>query len=153
MSTTEDSFSGSPEWRISSFFAYWRRRQAFIESLDLKENCHEANVLLWAAIDALSNHWAKNLGNSNVAKTTKRLVFDAFLAKYGGSHFQLVSLPDVWHRASCHPGDLPVECRSLCQSIDRRTPESTDRRTRQSSDDYVLNSLLQFILDSCDLKD
>jgi hypothetical protein len=153
MTDPEDSESGTLEWRTRAFFDYWRRRRNFIEGLDLKENIHEANVLLWAAIDALSNLWGRNLGRNHVAINSKRVVFDAFLARYGGDYFQLVSLPDVWHRASCHPEGSPVEYRSLCQTIGRSTPDPNGKLNRHTSDDPELISLVGNIQDSCGLTD
>ncbi|MDJ0555280.1 MAG: hypothetical protein QNJ68_12725 [Microcoleaceae cyanobacterium MO_207.B10] len=88
------------QWRITAFFDYWRKRHAFISNLDLSEYDHEANVLLWAAFDALSNLWAKNIGKEQCKKKKgERIIFDAFLAHYGGKVFQIVSLPDIWNRA------------------------------------------------------
>jgi hypothetical protein len=91
------------EGRIRDFFNYWRQRHAFINNLDLSTHNHEANVLLWASLDALSNWWSKGIGkdlcdNQNIKEKEKKLVFDAFLAHYGGALFQIVSLPDVWRR-------------------------------------------------------
>ncbi len=86
------------EWRISTFFDYWRQRHAFINDLDFSKHNHEANVLIWASIDALSNLWAKNIGKEQCDTKGKRLIFGAFLAHYGGELFQIVSLPDMWNR-------------------------------------------------------
>ncbi len=85
-------------YRITTFFDYWRKRYLFINNLDFNNYSHEANVLIWASLDALSNLWAKNIGKEQCGKAGNRVVFDAFLARYGGDFFQLVSLPDVWHR-------------------------------------------------------
>lgn len=85
--------------QISSFFAYWKKRIQFIQNLidqNYKENRHEIEVLIWAAFDALSNLWAESeLGNK---KSSQRVRFDTFLTNYGGEMFQLISLPDIWHR-------------------------------------------------------
>jgi len=53
-------------WRITTFFNYWRQRYEFIRDLDFKKNNHEANVLLWAPFDALSNLWVENIGKNPV---------------------------------------------------------------------------------------
>lgn len=87
------------EWRIRTFFGYWRRRLAFIRALDLAEHSHEANILVWAALDALANLWARSLGKGTASPARLRETFDMFLARYGGDPFQRISLPDVWHRA------------------------------------------------------
>lgn len=85
-------------WRIKAFFDFWRRRYAFVRNLDFKEHNHEANVLLWAHFDALSSLWAQNIAKKQYGKKGKRIIFDAFLATYGGELFQIVSLPHVWNR-------------------------------------------------------
>ncbi len=54
--------------------------------------------MLWGSLDALSNYWAKSIGKEKYDNCGKRIIFDAFLASYGGDIFQLVSLPDVWNR-------------------------------------------------------
>lgn len=75
------------EWRITTFFDYWRKRHSFINNLDFSNHNHEANVLLWASIDALSNLWANNIGKDQCKNKGKRLIFDAFLANYGSKLF------------------------------------------------------------------
>ncbi|MFO0607584.1 MAG: hypothetical protein U0324_30755, partial [Polyangiales bacterium] len=77
--------------RTRTFFDYWRRRLSFIRSLTLPEHFHEANVLVWAAIDALGNLWARSVGKGS-AHSGKRDIFDMFLARYGGDPFRRVSL-------------------------------------------------------------
>lgn len=101
------------QYRIKSFFDFWRKRYTFISNLDLAEHRYEANVLLFGALDALSNHWAKSIGQAKHGKSGSRVIFDAFLASYGSDVFQLVSLPDVWKRVkqgevSKLPGDVSV---------------------------------------------
>lgn len=120
------------QWRITTFFNYWRQRYEFIRDLDFRKNNHEANVLLWASLDALSNLWAENIGKKQcVGKMGKRLIFDAFLARYGGEIFQVVSLPDIWNRVD--RGDIWTDrqkketlseevCKFLSKIGDRRTP-------------------------------
>jgi hypothetical protein len=141
------------EWRIRTFFDYWRRRHAFINDLDLSNHNHEANVLLSAHIDSLSNWWAKGIGKEKCHnhKKNKRLIFDAFLAHYGGKLFQIVSLPDVWSRID--RGDVVVNqeplrklpedtCTFLGKIGERQTPTRLDKNnTRQISDDWRMDRI------------
>lgn len=115
------------QWRITSFFDWWRQRHAFISKLDLIKQRYEANVLLWGSLDALSNRWAGSIGKKEYSNNRKRIIFDAFLTRYGGDIFQLVSLPDVWNRvkqghASKLPNDVSIflstiEYRKICSSV------------------------------------
>lgn len=140
------------KWRIKTFFNYWRQRHAFIRDLDLVRYNHEANVLLWAHIDALSNLWAENIGKEQCRKKGKRIIFDAFLARYGGELFQIVSLPDIWNRVD--RGDVWVNkqkklklsedvCKFLSAIGGRRTPTFTDEhQPRHSSDDWSMDAII-----------
>lgn len=144
------------QWRILAFFNYWRERYEFIRGLDLVKHNHEANVLLWASFDALSNLWAGNIGKEQCRKKGKRLVFDAFLARYGGEIFQIVSLPDIWSRVD--QGDIWTNrqkkeklpeylCEFLSKVGDRRTPTFIDERQyRHSSDDWSLDAIITTIM-------
>lgn len=150
-------------WRIITFFDYWRQRYKFIRDLDLSKNNHEANVLLWASLDALSNLWAENIGEDQCRKKGKRigkrLIFDAFLTHYGGEIFQIVSLPDIWNRVD--RGDiwtdrqkkkpLPEDvCKFLSAIGDRRTPTFTEEhQLRHSSDDWSLDAIMTDTLRDC----
>jgi len=138
-------------WRITTFFDYWRERHAFIHNLNFTKYSHEANVLLWAALDALSNLWAENIGKKQCGKTGKRIIFGAFLVRYGSDLFQLISLPDVWNRID--RGDiytdqrrtlkLPENVCTFLGKIDRRTPTvKEERRTRSNSDDWSLGKII-----------
>ena len=136
-------------WRIISFFDYWRERYSFISNLDFKKHGHEANVLIWASLDALSNLWAENIGQEQCPKTGKRIIFDAFLACYGGDLFQLVSLPDVWNRidqgnVQVGQAKLPSDICNLLKSIGgRHTPSVLEeRKTRSISDDWSLDKIV-----------
>jgi hypothetical protein len=139
-------------WRITTFFNYWRERYKFICDLDFKKHNHEANVLLWASLDALSNLWAKNIGRNHCSNKGKRLIFDAFLARYGGELFQIVSLPDVWRRADLKtepklPEDLEDLYILLGKIGERRIPEpdiyDADLwKIRQISDDWRLDEII-----------
>lgn len=136
--------------RIVSFFDYWRERQAFIRDLDFGKHRHEANVLLWASLDALSNLWAEHIGRKQCGNTRKRIIFDAFLARYGGELFQLVSLPDIWNQVD--RGDVWVNqkknlklpedvCTFLGTVGGRRTPTVLEEgRTRCTSEDWSLDA-------------
>ena len=137
--------------RITGFFEYWRKRYAFIRDLDFKKHDHEANVLLWAGLDALSNLWAENIGKKQCGNKGKRLIFDAFLARYGGELFQIVSLPDVWNRvdqgyiwADREKRKLPEDvCKFLSRIGERRTPTFIEeRQVRHSSDDWSLDTII-----------
>jgi len=114
--------------RIKGFFDYWRNRYKFIDNLDFEQHNHEANVLLWASLDALSNLWAKNIGKKQCGNKRSRLIFDAFLARYGGDLFQIVSLPDVWNRVDAlvntlEPQKLSKDVYTFLSKIgDRREP-------------------------------
>ncbi|WP_310414249.1 hypothetical protein [Chamaesiphon sp. OTE_8_metabat_110] len=155
------------EWRIRTFFDYWRQRHAFINNLDLSKHNHEANVLLWASLDALSNLWAKNIGeeqcnNKGIKKENKRLIFDAFLAHYGDELFQIVSLPDLWSRID--RGDVVVDqnpvrklpedaCTFLGKIGGRLTPTQLDAKqtaqSRQISDDLRMDLIIAGTLEYC----
>lgn len=142
--------------RIVTFFKYWTQRYAFIHDLDFSKHNHEANVLLWASLDALSNLWAENIGKKQGGNKGKRLIFDAFLARYGGELFQIVSLPDVWNRVD--RGDVWVDrhkklklpkdvCTFLGKIGERRTPTVIEeRQVRQSSDDWSLETIIAAVL-------
>jgi hypothetical protein len=137
------------EWRIRTFFDYWRQRHKFINNLDLSKHNHEANVLLWASIDALSNLWAKNIGKEQChnkgIKGSKRLIFDAFLAHYGGEIFQIVSLPDLWSRIDFNQTDLKLPedvCVFLGKIGERQTQGLLDYPHHEDSDDLILNEII-----------
>jgi len=143
-------------WRITTFFNYWRQRHAFIRDLDFSKHSYEANVLLWASLDALSNLWANNIGKQECSDRRKRLIFDAFLARYGGEVFQIVSLPNIWNRID--QGNICVNqqkklklsqdiCTFLKTIGGRRTPTFTDEcELRHSSDDWSMDMILTTIL-------
>ena len=144
--------------RIKGFFDYWKKRYEFIDSLNFNEYSHEANVLIWASLDALSNVWAENIGKEECNKLGQRMIFEAFLARYGGELWQLVSLPDVWKRiddgnVSINKEKLPNDvCRSL-QTIGGRcfSPDLTDleqRRNRSISDDWKMDKIINEILNN-----
>jgi hypothetical protein len=147
------------QWRITTFFSYWKQRCEFIRDLDFKKNNHEANVLLWASLDALSNLWAGNIGKKQCGNKGKRLIFDAFLARYGGEIFQLVSLPDIWNRVDRRDiwvdrqkkEKLPEDvCTFLSRIGDRRTPTLIDQnQLRHSSDDWSLDTIITAITRDC----
>ncbi len=140
------------QWRITTFFKYWKERHEFICDLNLDRHRHEANVLLWGHIDALSNLWAKNIGREQCGKRGKRIIFDAFLARYGGESFQIISLPDIWNRVD--RGDVWVNqkkqlklsgdvCEFLKTIGGRRDPTPTEERLfRQSRDDLSLDAII-----------
>lgn len=142
------------QWQITAFFNYWRQRHAFIRDLDLIRYNHEANVLIWASLDALSNLWAENIGKEQCGKISKRkrLIFDAFLARYGGEVFQVVSLPDIWNRVD--RGDVFVNQQKklkLSEDVlkflgaigERKTPPLWDKwDLRHSSDDWSMEAII-----------
>ncbi|MEQ8997859.1 MAG: hypothetical protein RID53_15300 [Coleofasciculus sp. B1-GNL1-01] len=127
--------------RIRGFFDFWREDYNFIDALDPSRDYYQANVLIWAALDTLSNHWAKGIGQTQDKEQQKKppqsLIFDAFLERYAGagkashqnqtiSPFQMVSLPHVWHRAECcydnknKNCDLPKDVYKFLKEIKRR---------------------------------
>ncbi|MEQ8753853.1 MAG: hypothetical protein RID09_10100 [Coleofasciculus sp. G1-WW12-02] len=144
--------------RIIDFFNFWRKDYNFIDALDSSINYYQANVLIWAALDTLSNHWAKGIGQiqdkEQQKKQPKSLIFDAFLERYAGagkashqnqtiSPFQMVSLPHIWHRAECcYKGDnknkkcdLPKDVYKFLKEIERRDPDFRETgQTYQYSD-------------------
>lgn len=142
------------QWRITSFFDWWRQRHAFISKLDPIQQRYEANVLLWGSLDALSNLWAKSIGKKEYGNSGKRIIFDAFLARYGGDIFQLVSLPDVWSRvkrgdASKLPENVSIflstiEGRKICSTIYKYEDDlGMDARTiRSTSDDLSMDDII-----------
>lgn len=141
-------------WRITTFFDYWRQRHAFIRDLDFSRHNHEANVLIWASLDALSNLWAENIGKEQCKNKGKsqRLIFDAFLSHYGGDVFQIVSLPDVWSRVDrCKQLELPKDvCQFLSTIGERQTPTFlSQRQLRHSSDDWSLDAIITAVLENC----
>lgn len=132
------------EWRIRTFFIYWQKRHDFIISLETSKHHHEANVLIWAALDALSNLWKQNIGKSVCSYQGKRLVFNAFLSRYGGELFQSVSLPDVWNRVDSDEAkstQLPESTCEFLRGIGNRRPPTfvNERQLRQSTDDWDIN--------------
>ncbi len=133
-------------WRITTFFNYWRIRCTFIRNLDLKKHNHEANILLWAHFDALSSLWAQNIAKKEYAKKGKRIIFDAFLARYGGELFQIVSLPDVWNRIDNQKNKqkLPEDvCTFLSKIGERQTPTRINQyQLRQISADWNLKTII-----------
>jgi hypothetical protein len=153
MNPTDDN-AEPPEWRTTTFFNYWRVRLNFVRELDLTQNWHEANVLLWAALDALGNLWAKRIGRSHVDDSGGlRRMFDAFLARYGGEPFQRISLPDVWHRAELQDCKLPPTIREYCQRVERRPSTVLNRHLRQVSDDPELATLMSRLGMECQTDD
>lgn len=147
--------------RVVSFFDWWRQRHAFINDLDLVKQRYEANVLLWGSLDALSNHWAKSIGKNKCSNSGKRIIFDAFLAHYGGEVFQLVSLPDVWNRVD--RGDtyidqkkgikLPENVSKFLGTIGERCTPDTDsldaRATRSTENDLRMDDIINQIVANC----
>ncbi len=141
-------------WRIVTFFNYWRQRHSFIRDLDFSKHHHEANVLIWASLDALSNLWVKNIGKDEFRRKSKRLIFDEFLARYGGDIFQIVSLPDVWIRIDREETmgrnrelNVPQDVLQFLGGIgDRQTPTFFDEhQLRQISHDLSLSEIISAI--------
>lgn len=148
------------QWRITTFFDWWRQRHSFISKLDLTEQRYEANVLLWGSLDALSNLWAENIGKKECGKSGKRTIFDMFLARYGGDVFRLVSLPDVWNRVKRRDDSkLPenvsiflsaIEGRKICSTIYKYDDYGMDARTtRSTSDDLSMDDIINQTLANC----
>lgn len=144
--------------RIEVFFDYWRQRHAFIRNLDFINYGHEANVLLWASLDALSNLWSENIGKEQCRGKGKRIIFDAFLAHYGGDLFQLVSLPDVWNRIDRNDICLDQKsglklpenvCAFLREVGGRRIPSvKEERQNRFVSDDWRMDEIIAETLEN-----
>ena len=144
------------EIAASGFFDYWRKRHTFISQLDLGEYTHEANVLLWSSLGALSHLWARSMGKELYKEKGDRIIFDAFLAHYGCNCFSLVSLPDIWQRID--DGDinikvckgqsskkLPKEICDFLQTIGgRRAPNYLEeRKNRSVIDDIGMDTILK----------
>ena len=140
----------------SGFFNYWRKRHVFISQLDLDEYTHEANVLIWSSLGALSNLWAKSIGKELYKGKGDRIIFDAFLAHYGCNCFSLVSLPDIWQRID--DGDIEIKVckeksskklpKAICDFLQtiggRRAPNYLeDHKTRSVTDDLSMDTILK----------
>lgn len=126
------------EWRIRAFFDFWRKKHAFISKLDLSEQRYEANVLLWGSFDALSNLWAKEIGKNECGNSGKRIIFDGFLARYGGDVFQLVSLPDVWSRAD--RGDASKLPKNVCLFLSEIKRHKNNSNIYKYEDDFGMDA-------------
>ncbi|MBW4617312.1 MAG: hypothetical protein KME21_29640 [Desmonostoc vinosum HA7617-LM4] len=126
------------EWRIRAFFDFWRKKHSFISKLDLSEQRYEANVLLWGSFDALSNLWAKEIGKSECGNSGKRIIFDAFLARYGGDVFKLVSLPDVWSRAE--RGDASKLPKNVCIFLSEIKRRKNGSNVYKYEDDFEMDA-------------
>jgi|GEM_PF-2014618 len=127
--------------RITFFFDFWRKRHAFISKLNLVEQRYEANVLLWGSLDALSNLWAEGIGKKECSNSGKRIIFDAFLVRYGGDVFQLVSLPDVWSRVD--RGDTWIDQRKgikLPENVFRFLSTIGGRKIYTHEDDFDMDA-------------
>lgn len=145
--------------RITSFFQYWRTRHSFICELDVSQNNYEANVLIWANLDALSGIWSEYIGQDQIKNKgkSKRLIYDSFLAHYGGELFQIISLPDVWKRVDLGnngknqnaklvlSGDI---FKSLGKVGNRQDPDEINRcQNRTCLDDWSLETTIGVILE------
>jgi hypothetical protein len=133
------------QWRITAFFDWWRKRHAFVSNLNLAEHSYEGNVLLWTYFDALSNIWAESIGKKECSNSHKRKIFNAFLARYGGDVFQLVSLPDVWSRIKRgEASKLPENVSIFLSNIGVRKISSTIYMYEDNfgMDDYTTRSIL-----------
>jgi len=130
-------------WRARTFFAYWRERMEFIRTPPISERHHEANILLFAAFDALANLWARVLRPGVVQSDRRR--FGDFLAKHGGEPdvFERICVPDLWHRAD--EGTLPFR-RDLIEIVrscgGRRKPSIADGVRSIERDDPTADTFL-----------
>ncbi len=145
------------KWRIGSFFSFWRQRLSFITSLDVKQSYYEANVLIWASLDALSNAWWK----SSIKKqcwmfhdAKKCLQFNYFLEEYGGEYFKYLSLPDIWLRVDegrdKDTKSLNPETLAFLKKVgERKDPTPiTKYLIRQVSDDTSIQSIYKQIVEN-----
>ena len=110
------------EGRARLFFEYWRIRVGFIRTLN-EAHWHEANVLLYSHLDALSNHWHTA---TQRPKTPARVRFGDYLADCGNVEaFKRVSAPDIWSRAERGDMGLPPSFATMvasCAGRSRGTP-------------------------------
>jgi hypothetical protein len=108
--------------------------------------------LIWASLDALSSIWSKHLGKDQCENKSKRLIYDEFLAHYGGEVFQVVSLPDVWKRVDLrntrtnqkNTSELPDDVFKFLENVgNRQAPsEINSRQNRTYSDDWSLDMIV-----------
>jgi hypothetical protein len=144
------------QWRIAKYFEYWNARLTFIQSLDFEKYNHEANILIWSALDALAFAWAKTLGRQIVENASLRRTFDGFLAAYCPEPFGRVCLPDVWHRIARRLTDgLAADVVPHLQTAGHRVQPTALTRNcmRQVSDDPQLHVLTREILEVCPAAD
>lgn len=133
------------------FFDFWRTRVAFIERLHPGENFYEANVLVWAVLDALAGHWARVLERQH--ETDRRRLGD-FLARHGGGAFGRVSLPTLWALGdNLDPLVAGDEVRNrICRLRGRRTPDVLEeRQARAVADDPTVGEVLAELSDILDV--
>lgn len=115
------------------FFDFWRSRVAFIEQLDPRENFYESNVLTWAVVDSLANHWARAFKRR--PPTHRRRLGD-FLERHGGVAFGRMSLPQFWMYADeTDPSVVGPEVRDRIRSFrGRRSPDAIEERQARIAD-------------------
>ena len=101
------------------FFTFWRTRATFISGLHPVENVHEANVLTWAAFDALAGLWARSAHPEMHGVSDRRRIGE-FLGRHGGEPFQRVSLPAVWARADGLGATVLAELRKRLRTVGGR---------------------------------
>lgn len=125
------------------FFEFWRTRAAFIEGLDHHENFHEASVLVWAALDALGNLWARCL-HPDLRKPDRRRLGE-LLARHGGDPFRRVSLPALWARADGLDPELTGRVvRARLRNFGARKEPTVleQRQARMPTDDPFIEEVL-----------
>jgi hypothetical protein len=125
------------------FFEFWRTRAAFIEKLDPHDDFYEANVLTWAALDAVGNLWGRCL-HPDSNKPARRT--GDFLALHGGDAFRRVSLPALWARADrLDQGSTKRDIlERLRQFGGRRKPTFVEQRQfRMLTDDPLADDVLR----------
>jgi hypothetical protein len=128
------------------FFDFWRTRATFIDALDPMANFYEANVLTWAALDALAGLWDRCL-NPHLSKGRRRM--GDFLAQHGGEEFGRVSLPALWAWSELlDPTVAPQICDRLRQLRGRRIPDVREQRQlRMLGDDPLAKEVLADLAD------
>lgn len=82
--------------------------------------------------------WAKEIGKNECGNSGKRIIFDAFLARYGGDVFQLVSLPDVWSRAD--RGDASKLSKNVCIFLSEIKRRKNGFNIYQYEDDFGMDT-------------
>lgn len=125
-------------------------RATFIDALSPQENFYEANVLVWASLDALGSLWARALHPHLEAQGRSRRRLGDFLARHGGDAFERVSLPALWARSDAlDPAVATGVIRDRLRAYrGRRVPDVLEeRQMRTVSEDPPTTAVLADLAD------